>query len=136
MDTFPLHTFLVSLAADGILLTIRDYEHLHLALQTGGKWDIHRVKNVILSLIAKSEEQQRLISRRFDKFFQAELAAEKALGEEDISRVLADLMQLSSVGEEPGQPKRFFGATSAGDSIQPTNGTPTEKSNKKKEWKN
>ena len=42
MNDIPLHAFLSSLAADEIILTVRDYDRLLLAFQTGGSWTLTR----------------------------------------------------------------------------------------------
>ena len=63
MHEFPLHTFLASLAAADIVLVVRDYDRLLLAFRTGGVWTLPRLKNELTALLAKDEDQQRLIGR-------------------------------------------------------------------------
>ncbi|MCP4346642.1 MAG: hypothetical protein GY795_14090 [Desulfobacterales bacterium] len=91
MNDFPLNAFLDSLAADGFILSARDYNRLLLTFQTGEDWTISRLKNVLTALLAKNEDQQRIIQRRFDKFFQQETGCEKQIPDFDIQRVLNDL---------------------------------------------
>ncbi len=91
MNDFPLNAFLASLAADGFILSVRDYNRLVLTFQTGGDWTILRLKNVLVALLAKNEDQQRIIQQRFDKFFKQEKDSEKQTPGFDIQRVLKDL---------------------------------------------
>lgn len=102
MNDFPLHAFLVSLAADDIVLSGQDYDRILLTLQTGGTWTITRLKNILLTVIAENEDQQKIISRRFDKFFHKP-DMEKKLPELNIQQVLRDLR--TSLPESPPMPE-------------------------------
>ncbi|MCP4699715.1 MAG: SUMF1/EgtB/PvdO family nonheme iron enzyme [Gammaproteobacteria bacterium] len=95
MTNFPLGSFLASLAADGIVLNVRDYDRLLLALRAQGEWDLGRLKNVLAALLARNDEQQRIIIRKFDRFFLAESEEEKTLADFDIRQVLADLQAIA-----------------------------------------
>ncbi|MCP4699936.1 MAG: PEGA domain-containing protein [Gammaproteobacteria bacterium] len=94
MQDFPLQTFLASLAADGIIPGVRDYDRLLLAFRTGGVWTLPRLKNVLCSLLAKDEDQQHLLGRKFDLFFRGK--TDREIPEFDIRRVLKDLNALES----------------------------------------
>lgn len=96
MSDFPLAPFLTALAADGIPLTLRDYERIHLALQTGGPWSIPRLRDTLLALLAKDTEQQELLLRRFQEWFAARLATPQHLLDLDLERALADLHHLTA----------------------------------------
>ncbi|MCP4627325.1 MAG: hypothetical protein GY850_28000, partial [bacterium] len=69
MNDFPLNKFLASLASDGIRLSVYDYDQLIVIFQTGGIRTVSRLRHVLTALLAKNEEQQEIISRRFDKDF-------------------------------------------------------------------
>ncbi|MCP4111648.1 MAG: SUMF1/EgtB/PvdO family nonheme iron enzyme [Desulfobacteraceae bacterium] len=86
---FPLYSFLISLETDGFRLTVHDYERIRLALGTGGKWTITRVRSVLAALLAKDEDQAQDFFRRFDDFFDPELQ-EKSL-QVDVQKVIDDL---------------------------------------------
>ncbi|MEZ4866215.1 MAG: hypothetical protein R3C14_33165 [Caldilineaceae bacterium] len=96
MNDFPLTPFLSSLAADGIHLTLRDYERVHLALQTGGPWTIIRLRDTLLALLAKDMEQHDLLQRRFNDFFATELAVDADIAALDLHQLLTDLRQLAA----------------------------------------
>jgi formylglycine-generating enzyme required for sulfatase activity len=91
MNDFPLNLFLTSLADDGIMLTARDLRRLVMAFQTQGRWTLTRLKNVLSVILAKDTDQQRLIIRKFDKFFKAETEIEKKLPEIDVQLLLKQL---------------------------------------------
>ena len=72
MDPFPpypLRIFLKLLAHDGISVSVGDLDRMALVFRTGGKWDLARLKNTLTALLAKDEEQQKLVRRRFEEFF-------------------------------------------------------------------
>ncbi len=100
MRNFPLKQFLTSLAADGILLAVRDYERLLLVFQSGSPWSVARLKHVVCALLAKSEDQQRLIERKFERFFKAD---DSDLPEFDIRQVLQELRDMPHA--PPPRPK-------------------------------
>lgn len=101
----PLTPFLASLAADGIYLTLRDYERVHLALQTSGPWTLIRLRDTLLALLAKDEEQYALLRRRFHEFFAAELAVEAEIAALDTQQVLTDLRHLAAQRPVIDKPK-------------------------------
>lgn len=101
----PLTPFLASLAADGLYLTLRDYERVHLALQTSGPWTLIRLRDTLLALLAKDEEQYALLRRRFHEFFATELAIEAEVAALDTQQVLTDLRQLAVQRPAIGKPK-------------------------------
>ncbi|MCP4346452.1 MAG: SUMF1/EgtB/PvdO family nonheme iron enzyme [Desulfobacterales bacterium] len=88
---FPLYSFLISLETDGFRLTVHDYERIRLALGTGDKWTITRVRSVLAALLAKDEDQAQDFFRRFDDFFDPELQ-EKSL-QVDVQKVIDDLQE-------------------------------------------
>ena len=45
---------------------MRDYEHMSLALQTDGPWNIARFRDLLLSLLARDQEQEEISLRRFN----------------------------------------------------------------------
>src|SRR4051812_7114214 len=94
MTEFPLEPFLVALAADGMLLTLRDYERIAIVLQTDGLWTITRLRDTLLALLARDEDQQQLFLRRFNEFFTRGLA-DRAFAHVDVTQALADLAQLA-----------------------------------------
>ncbi len=97
METhFPLNSFLASLAADGIRPSIHDYDQLIVVFQTSGDWTLSRLKNVLIALLAKNEERQEIISRRFDNFFEDEIDDEKKQLEIDIRQIISDLKNFKS----------------------------------------
>ncbi len=95
MHRFPLDSFLLSLAADGIRLTSRDYERVALVLQTGGPWTLARLRAALLALLAKNEDQHDIFAQRFDAFFTLPASAEDVYAEVDLERALADLRGLT-----------------------------------------
>ncbi|MCP4110077.1 MAG: SUMF1/EgtB/PvdO family nonheme iron enzyme [Desulfobacteraceae bacterium] len=107
MNNFPLSPFLASLASDGIRVNVRDYERIGLALQTGGKWTVARLRDVIVSLLAKDQERQDILLRRFNAFFELDTDAENAFTDIDIRQVLADLNLLAQETDS-GVRKSFF----------------------------
>jgi len=94
MTNFPLAAFLTSLSAEGIALSVRDYDRLLVLFRTGGVWTLPRLKNVIVSLLAKDEDQQRSIERKFEKFFDAKTDA--AIPEFDVRQVVEDLRRIGA----------------------------------------
>lgn len=105
MNDYPLSPFLASLAADGIHLTVRDYERIHLTLQTEGAWTLLQLRDMLMALLVKDEEQQEIFLRRFQAFFKLEPGMEETFAHIDPHRALADLKQLSqepkSVSQQP-----------------------------------
>lgn len=98
MRDFPLAPFLVSLAADGIQLTLRDYERVALALQGAGLWTLSRLRDTLLALLAKDDEQHEVLTRRFNEFFRADLVVNDDLAALNVRQVLGDLRQLVTEG--------------------------------------
>ncbi len=91
MNDFPLQAFFASLAQDGVVLSVRDYDRLLRAFETGGAWTVPRLRNTLTSLLARDEDQQRLIGRRFDGFFTPETGLERRVGAIDLERVRREL---------------------------------------------
>jgi len=96
MTDYPLQIFLTSLHSDGIAISVRDYKQLLIIFQTGGNWTVSRLKNVLTAFLAIDIEQQELIHRRFDKYFEKEMEPDKELSEFDICQVINDLKALST----------------------------------------
>ncbi|MDM8543712.1 SUMF1/EgtB/PvdO family nonheme iron enzyme [Desulfococcaceae bacterium HSG9] len=95
MDNFPLNSFLVSLATDGIRLSVYDYDQLIVIFQTGGIRAVSRLKHVLTALLAKNEEQQEIILRRFDNFFKLEIDADNKDLAIDIRQIIDDLKAIA-----------------------------------------
>jgi WD40 repeat protein len=101
---FPLNEFLASLASDGIRLSVYDYDQLIVIFQTGGIRTVSRLKNVLIALLAKSEEQQEIISRRFDKSFAREIEADNKCLTHDIQKIINDLKIMVPESESDSEP--------------------------------
>ena len=97
MNTFPLLEFLTTLESDDFRLTVRDYDRIAIALSTGSEWTILRLRSMLLSMLAKSEEQREIFLRRFNEFFDVEVHA-SGRGVVDVDRVLEEL---KGVRDEP-----------------------------------
>ncbi len=100
---FPLEPFLVSLAADGIRLSPRDYDRIALALRAWpGGWTGDRIADVLCPLLATSVEMDEVLRRRCAAFFRLPPEAERRFEGIDVPRALAEL---ATVGErqERGQ---------------------------------
>jgi len=69
MNTNSLHEFLTSLISDGIVITIQDFQQLSLIFQKNENWTLPRLKNVLTAYLAKDENQQEFIQKRFESFF-------------------------------------------------------------------
>ncbi len=94
MDHFPLSPFLESLASDGILVGSRDCERIGLVMQTGGDWHMTRLKDVLISLLSTNIDQQEIIERRFNEFFEANLDAEKLRPDLNVGTFMSNLRLL------------------------------------------
>ncbi len=105
MSNIPFHLFLASLATNGIRLTVRDYELIQLALQTGGVWTISRLRNSLLVLLAKNPEQQESFIRRFEQWFHSDSELDERLTNLDIQHALGDLRQLAQKQRIPHKPE-------------------------------
>ncbi len=95
MDNFPLNSFLASLATDDIRLSVYDFDQLIVIFQTGGIRTVSRLKHVLTALLAKNEEQQEIISRRFDNFFKLENDADNQDLAIDIRQIIAELKAIA-----------------------------------------
>ena len=76
-------------------VTIRDYERIVLVLQTGGPWTIERLRDTLLALLTRNEDQQQVFLRHFNDFFRLHLVTEQAFAEIDVQRALEELRQLA-----------------------------------------
>ncbi|HEX8091089.1 MAG TPA: hypothetical protein VF762_19700, partial [Blastocatellia bacterium] len=94
MNTFPLAPFLTSLAADGIRVTLNDYDRISLMLRTGGPWTIERLRGVLLALLVKHPEQEKTFLRRFDSFFSLEQDPGAEISDDDTTRALENIRKL------------------------------------------
>ncbi|MCI5146968.1 MAG: hypothetical protein D3923_15960, partial [Candidatus Electrothrix sp. AR3] len=91
---FPLAPFLRILEQDGFRLTLREYDRIALVLATENDWSLTRLRSVLLTLLAKNEDERDRFDRRFSEFF-AELPEEEAtLRAIDLERIKAELEQL------------------------------------------
>ena len=93
MRHFPLTPFLESIK-DDIPVCVRDYERIVLALQGRGAWTVDRLKDVLLALLVKNQDQQGKFLRRFDTFFPLDAQAELDDEEEELldDVLLAELL--------------------------------------------
>ncbi|MCP5004073.1 MAG: SUMF1/EgtB/PvdO family nonheme iron enzyme [Planctomycetes bacterium] len=91
MNQFPLSPFLIKLRDDNIRVTVRDYERIKLALNTGGEWTRSRLRDVLLCLLVSDWEQEEAFLRRFDAFFPPVPYDKKFLEGIDVGKCLADL---------------------------------------------
>ena len=64
---------------------------------------MERLKNVLISILARNEDEQQIISRRFDRFFDQGTDEQKKFPEVDIQKVLNDLKSVQdlSVTDKP-----------------------------------
>src|SRR5205085_6247071 len=92
MNTFPLAPFLVALSADGIHVTISDYDRISRVLCTGGEWTTRRLRDMLLALLVQNADQEELFLRRFDAFFSQ--APDEPLTSAEVQRVLENIKQL------------------------------------------
>ncbi|MFT5470564.1 MAG: sulfatase modifying factor 1 [Verrucomicrobiales bacterium] len=96
---FPLRPFLESLAGDATLSPgPRDYRRLSRAFRGETKWDLAQVRVVVVSLLARGDEDADRLERRFDRFFASDSAGEIATGfkkEPELEAALSDLKSFS-----------------------------------------
>ncbi|MCP4700099.1 MAG: SUMF1/EgtB/PvdO family nonheme iron enzyme [Gammaproteobacteria bacterium] len=90
MSSFPLLSFLLALESDGICLTARDYERIARVLGSDAEWTLARLRDVLLTLLAKDEEQRDLFLKRFQGFFDTDLA-DAATRKADFRKLRAEL---------------------------------------------
>ena len=95
MNTFPLSPFLEALAGDGIRPTLHDYERISMALQAQVLWTLSQLRDVLLALLVRNEDQQDIFIRRFEEFFDSDIQIKKKFEKADIDKILADLQQLA-----------------------------------------
>jgi len=69
VNAFPLAPFLYALIADGISVSFDDYDRISTVLGTGDKWNLKRLRGVLVALLAHNKEEAERIRRRFDGFF-------------------------------------------------------------------
>jgi len=117
MDNFPLNSFLVSLAADNIRLSVYDYDQLIVIFQTGGIRTVLKLKHTLTALLAKNEEQQEIISRRFDNFFKLESDADNKDLAIDIQQIIADLKAIAPDPDRISQPSDFCADTDTAETV-------------------
>ena len=99
MQNFPLRQFLLDLEERSdykIRLTVSDYERVLRAFNSGGRWNLNRLKHTLCALLAKDEDQQRLIEREFEREFDRVFAPELEVPELDIRQVVEELCALPS----------------------------------------
>ena len=110
MNAFPLTPFLAALAAEGIVVTLRDYDRISLALRAEGAWTAVRLRSVLMALLVRDAERGVVFLRCFDAFFDVYLDTEARFSQVDVDRALADLRQLAQgpapLDEELRRPPR------------------------------
>lgn len=104
-NRFPLSSFLVSLEPYGFRLTVSDYGRICTALSTGGKWDLTRLRNVLVALLVKDEIQRDAFLRAFYVFFDPEIETFKT--HIDINKALADIKAIHEKAKPFSSPKRY-----------------------------
>ena len=102
---FPLATFLTSLSAAGVRVTVRDYGRISLVLQSGGPWTLPRLRDMLQALLVKDEDQQDTFQREFQTFFTLPPATSDPPPEIDLERALADLRTLARRPLPPSAPQ-------------------------------
>lgn len=95
MNDFPLKSFLLTLKAKGIQITFRDYERISLAISTGEKWTLPRLKNTLIALLARDENQADIIVQNFGKEFELAVDENAEFSEINLQLALADLKLLA-----------------------------------------
>lgn len=90
----PFQLFLRSLDAEGISVRVRDYQRIALALQGEGRWTRQRLRDTLVVLLAKNENQEQVLLRRFNQFFDFSLGVKESEDEIDVRACLADLQIL------------------------------------------
>ena len=92
MHHFPLAPFLESIE-DDIPVGVRDYRRIAILLEGGGPWTLERLKDVLLALLVKNQDQRNKFLRRFDAFFPPE-ARTVSIDEQDRRRVIENIRRL------------------------------------------
>ncbi len=103
MHHFPLNPFL-ELIKNDIPICVRDYERISIALQGTGPWSIERLKDVLLALLVKNQDQQNKFLRRFDAFFPVD--AETVLNDQEINQVIENIKILIQSKKPPKPPEQ------------------------------
>ncbi|WP_133512265.1 WD40 repeat domain-containing protein [Candidatus Thiosymbion oneisti] len=99
---FPLRDFLLRLDAEGIRVRVRDYRRIAQALQGSGPWTRRRLRDTLAVLLTKSEHQQNLLLRQFDRYFSLSSAEVEAVAEAiDTQAFLNDLRNLEAAPDRP-----------------------------------
>ncbi|WP_089728653.1 WD40 repeat domain-containing protein [Candidatus Thiosymbion oneisti] len=102
---FPLRDFLLRLEAEGIRVRVRDYHRIAQALQGSGPWTRRRLRDTLAVLLTKSEHQQNLLLRQFDRYFSGSPTRVEAAEEEiDTQAFLNDLRDLEAAPDRPPDP--------------------------------
>src|ERR1044071_7068312 len=110
MNTFPLTPLLVALSADGIQVTIRDYDRISRALRAGGEWTIQRLHDTLLALLVQNAEQEAIFCQRFNTFFSQ--APDELLSHDEVRRVLENIRKLlDAAPSSPSEPSENTSAT-------------------------
>jgi hypothetical protein len=113
MNQFPLQPFLDALKAEGIRVTIADYHRIMLVLSTGGPWTIGRLRDVLMSLLAKSTEEREIFRRCYDAFFAPSKVQPPDVQAINVDSFLQQAKELTEKGKQPPPPpppprKRFI----------------------------
>ncbi|MGB8508434.1 MAG: ABC transporter ATP-binding protein [Pyrinomonadaceae bacterium] len=106
MNDFPLTSFLITLASDGILVSQHDYERLILALKTPGGWSHTQLRGVMSALLTHNPEQAEIFRKRFDAFFAEVLPLAEAVTEEHVRGVTEELLRIKSGEFNDSLPER------------------------------
>lgn len=80
---FPFAAFFNLLSANGIKVTLADYDRVTRALRAGGRWTSAQLGGVLQALLVKNPEQERTFRKCFDSFFSDDLPE---YSEEEISK--------------------------------------------------
>ena len=93
---FTLNKFLESLSSEGIHISVSDYEQLSVLFHSESDWSLVKFRNVITACLAKNEEQQELIQRRFDSYINNEIETANKLYQDVIHDKKNDLIESDS----------------------------------------
>lgn len=105
---FPLAPFLLGLAAADIHVTLDDVRRVQRVLETDTDWTHERLRQVLIALLVKNEQQGEDVERLYQQFQQAE-GRRTASQIVDASSLQRDLQQLLvQFGQQQEQPPQHI----------------------------
>lgn len=105
MNDFPLAQFLIGLAADGITVTINDYDRIYFVLKTRGEWNREKLRGVLISLLAHNPEHVKSLKQRFNNCFDENPSDAETFTEVQIQAVIKELETIREI--QLNRPKGF-----------------------------